>query len=635
MMMHISVKHYFRCLYGIAWFLTLSFCTPTIHGQVVTDESISKEWLREQLQPQAPRLIFDTKTEQLLAEKLKTDANIQQLYQHIKAYADYSLEQPPLAYQKRGRRLLSVSRDALQRMLALALVYRMEQQPAYLHRLEAELLTVAHFPDWNPSHFLDAAEMAAAVGLAIDWCGKDIAPDILQAAKNALLEKAIKPSIGITWENWWWASEHNWNLVCHGGLAIAALAIFEEEPNLASFVLDRTVRRFPLGLLPYQPDGAYNEGPGYWFYATNYLTLTISAFESALGTGFEFLEVPGVARSVAFSEMTAGPSGDYYNYFDSSTKGYHSLKHMGLLSWFGQRRGFRPPQQALKQAIENIPSPEQQSKGRFSTLYLLNLLRLSEDAPEIEREPVWLAEGDAPLLVFAPEQSNGLYLAAKGGSANDNHANMDAGSFILEWQKTRFAIDLGNQDYYELERTIGVDALWNRAQDSPRWDLLTKNNFGHSTLTINNAKHLAKGRALVHHSNLNAEKPEVAFDLSSLYGNQLNRAIRTFKKISDSELLIQDEVGLSEKTQSLTWHWITDAEVRLEDQTATLTIDGKQIQLEVIAPADFELAVVALDPPPSKLDKVVPKLKRIEVRMQPKAFRKKKGRITIKVTGLP
>lgn len=634
-MKNIAVQRCFSCLYFIGLFLIISLCSTTVYGQVVTDESISKEWLRDHLQAQTPRLIFTTETEQLLHDKLKNDANVKQLYQHIKAYADYSLEQPPLAYQKRGRRLLSVSRDALQRMLALAMVYRMEQQPAYLHRLEAELLTVAHFPDWNPSHFLDAAEMATAVGLSIDWCEKDIAPDILKAAKNALLEKAIKPSIGITWDNWWWVSQHNWNLVCHGGLAVAALAIFEEEPDLASFVLNRTAERFPLGLLPYQPDGAYNEGPGYWFYATNYLTLTISAFESALGTGFDFLEVPGVAQSAAFSEMTAGPSGDYYNYFDAGTGGYHTLKHFGLLSWFGQRKGFRPPQQDLKQAIENIPSPEEHSKDRFSTLYLLNLLRLSEDAPEIRREPVWLAKGDAPLAVFAPEQPDGLYLAAKGGSASDNHANMDTGSFILEWQKTRFAIDLGNQDYYELERTIGVGALWNKAQDSPRWDLLTKNNFGHSTLTINGAKHLVKGRALVHHSDLNPERPEVAFDLSTLYGDQLKQAVRTFKKVSDSELLLEDEVELSANTQSLTWQWITDAEVQLKDRTATLTIDGKQVQLEVIAPADFEMAVVSLDPPPSKLDKVVPDLKRIEVRMQPEAFRKKKGLIKVRVTGLP
>lgn len=634
-MKNIAVQRCFSFLYFIGLFLILSLYSTTVYGQVVTDESISKDWLREHLQPQPPRQIFTTETEQLLHDKLKNDANVKQLYLHIKAYADYSLQLPPLTYVKKGRRLLSVSREALQRMLALAMVYRMEQQPVYLHRLEAELLTVAHFPDWNPSHFLDAAEMAAAVGLAIDWCGKDIAPDILKASKKALLEKAIKPSIGITWENWWWVSEHNWNLVCHGGLAIAALAIFEEEPDLASFVLNRTVERFPLGLLPYQPDGAYNEGPGYWFYATNYLTLTISAFESALGTGFDFLEVPGVARSAAFSVMTAGPSGDYYNYFDASTKGYHTLQHIGLLSWFGQRMGFRPPQQALKQAMENIPSPEQQSKGRFSTLYLLNLLRLPKDAPELKREPVWLAKGDAPLVVFDPKQPNGLYLAAKGGSANDNHGNMDAGSFILEWQKTRFAIDLGNQDYYELERTIGVSALWNKAQDSPRWDLLTKNNFGHSTLTINGTKHQAKGRALVHHSDLDPERPEVAFDLSPLYGDQLKQATRTFKKISDSQLLIQDEVELSKNTQSLTWQWITDAEVQLKDRTATLTIDGKQLQLEVIAPADFELAVVALDPPPSKLDKVVPNLKRIEVRMQPEAFRKKKGLIKVRGTGLP
>jgi len=615
-------------------FLAFGLFPTALWGQV-TDESISKEWITEHLQSQTPRLIFTPEIEQLLRGKLETDTTVRQLYRHIHAYADYCLELPPLTYQKKGRRLLTVSRNALQRMLALAMVYRVEKDPKYLHRLESELLTVANFPDWNPSHFLDAAEMAAAVGLSIDWCGKDLSREVLDVSKRALLEKAIKPSLGITYDNWWWVSEHNWNLVCHGGLAIAALAVFEEEPDLASYVLDRTVRRFPLGLLPYQPDGAYNEGPGYWFYATNYLSLTISAFESALGTGFGFMEVPGVARSAEFSEMAAGPSGDYYNYFDASTKGYHTLKHVGLLSWFGQRQGFRPPEKAVERAIQNIPPPGPQSKGRFTSLYLLNFLQLPANLPELKREITWLAEGDAPVAVFSSENPNGLYLATKGGSANDNHANMDAGSFILEWQQTRFAIDLGNQDYYELERTIGVNALWNRAQDSPRWDLLTKNNFGHSTLTVNGEKHLAQGRALVHEAEINQPTPYVSFDLSSLYGNPLKSAIRTFKKISDSELIIQDEVRLSETTELLTWQWITDAEVQLTNQTATLTKNGKRIQLKVDAPADFELTVVSLNPPPSQLDKVVPDLKRLEIRIKPEAFKRQKGKIRVFVTGQP
>ena len=206
--------------------LALSFIPGPVAGQIVTDESISKEWLRENLQPQTPRLIFTNEVEQLLRSKLEADPSVQRLYQHIKTSADYYLEQPPLTYQKKGRRLLRVSRNALQRMLALAMASRIEQDSKYLKRLEAELLTVTHFPDWNPSHFLDAAEMATAVGLALDWCGQDMDAEVLRVAKRALLEKAIKPSLGITWENWWWVSEHNWNLVCHGGLAIAALAVF-------------------------------------------------------------------------------------------------------------------------------------------------------------------------------------------------------------------------------------------------------------------------------------------------------------------------------------------------------------------------------------------------------------------------
>ena len=70
---------------------------------------------------------------------------------------------------------------------------------------------------------------------------------------------------------------------------------------------------------------------------------------------------------------------------------------------------------------------------------------------------------------------------------------MDAGSFIFELNGVRWVIDPGNQEYYELEKT-GFE-LWTYCQSCQRWTLLTKNNFGHSTITINNALFVNSGLA--------------------------------------------------------------------------------------------------------------------------------------------
>ncbi|MBV6654575.1 MAG: heparinase II/III family protein [Mameliella sp.] len=617
--------------YLIALIWAFGPITGGINAQEIP-ELVTKNWLSEHLKPETPRLIFTNDVELQLRKKLGQDSITRQFYASVKAHADYCLTQPPLSYQKVGRRLLLLSRKALKRLLSLSLVYRIEKEELYLKRLEAEMLTLCYFPDWNPDHFLDVAEMAAGIALGVDWCGQDLSAQVVDTAKRALLEKALKPGIGVTNSNWWWDSKHNWNLVCHGGLAIAAMVVFEEEPDIASYIINRTIEKFPLGLLPYQPEGAYNEGPSYWFYATDYLTLALSAFETGLGTDFGFLDTPGVVRSAAFSEVAAGPSGDYYNYFDASKAGYHSFMHIGLLSWFGNRKGFRPSNQAVTEALKELPLPEE-PKVRFNTIYLLNYVQLKEALPSPEFEQTWVAKGDAPIVVFQPQNPNGMFLAAKGGSAYDNHGNMDAGSFILEWQKVRFAIDLGNQDYTELERTIGVGALWDRSQNSPRWGLLTKNNFGHSTLTVNSEKHLVEGRALISQAKTEHPAPQVSLDLSPVFGAGLEGAIRSFERKNDREFIIKDNVRFSDLTHTLTWQWVTDAEVKTEGAIIYLQKEGKTIELHILEPERFNIKVENLDPPPSKFDKVVPNLKCIKVEMETKQLSGQSTTIKVKVTG--
>jgi hypothetical protein len=203
---------------------------------------------------------------------------------------------------------------------------------------------------------------------------------------------------------------------------------------------------------------------------------------------------------------------------------------------------------------------------------------------------------------------------------------MDAGSFIFELDGVRWVVDPGNQDYNTLEQA-GFD-LWNRCQTCERWTLLTKNNFGHSTITINDSLHYADGFAsLIDFKD--GPQPEATFDMTEVFKGQVKTARRKFLKESDHGLLIEDNFELDAKTKSITWQLMTTADVFPEKDGARLVEEGKQLKLEILTPENLVISVISLDPPPLALDRKIDGLKRIEIRIPAYLF--KNGRSSIKV----
>ena len=69
-----------------------------------------------------------------------------------------------------GPRLLDKSRKVVDRMYALGLLYRLDGDNADTWvGLFEELKAVSAFTDWNPSHFLDVAEMTHGFAIGYDW----------------------------------------------------------------------------------------------------------------------------------------------------------------------------------------------------------------------------------------------------------------------------------------------------------------------------------------------------------------------------------------------------------------------------------------------------------------------------------
>lgn len=94
------------------------------------------------------------------------------------------------------------------------MTYRVDRDPLILERINEELIAVCNFSDWNPSHFLDVAEMAMAVAIGLDWTAGDLPESTIELAEIALIEKGILTGWPENGQHPGWAySTNNWNQV--------------------------------------------------------------------------------------------------------------------------------------------------------------------------------------------------------------------------------------------------------------------------------------------------------------------------------------------------------------------------------------------------------------------------------------
>ncbi|MCF8380390.1 MAG: heparinase II/III-family protein [Bacteroidales bacterium] len=605
-----------------------SSCANTSLKEVdmpVLENPITVEYLKQNLQKTHPRLVLNSTIEKQLTEKLISDPVVKNIYAALKLNADEIFNMPLLEHKLEGRRLLGVSREMLRRMDCLGMVYLIEKDQKVLDRINAEVLAVCDFSDWNPSHFLDVAEMSMAVAIALDWTLDKLPASTIESAKTALIEKGIKPSYteGNTKRIY---GHNNWNQVCNGGMIAASIAIAEKDPELAAKTISRSLEGMPFALVQYMPDGVYVEGSTYWDYGTSFSVVTAAIFESAFGTDFGLADYPGFKESAVFRVLATAPSGSYFNFADCGDK--RDKNGDITLAWFATKTGNAA---FLEKERFLIPADEMGKLSRFAGAGLVWLSQYQEKADE-KVPNVWKGDGSNPIVIFKGHENDSLnyYFGGKGGRATTSHGNMDAGSFVFELNGVRWVVDPGNQNYNALEKT-GFD-LWGFCQDCERWKLLTKNNFGHSTISVNNELFINEGQATLIDFK-ESEKPEASFDLTALYGENLKSATRKFTKDSPNSILIDDQIEISEKTELICWQLMTTADIELIEGGAVLSQDGKKLRLENLSHPELGISVVSLYPAPLEIDRQIEGLKRLEIRLPVSLIDGNSAEINVRISG--
>ncbi len=589
------------------------------------DNPMTVEYLKKNLRKSQPRLVLNSTIESVLKQKIKSDPVVRNYFEALKLNAVEIQSKPLLTRKMEGRRLLGTSREMLYRMNILSMLYRMEKTSILLKRINDEVTAVCNFTDWNPSHYLDVAEMSMAVAIAVDWTGKDLPKKTVDLALESLIEKGIKPSyagkgLGAI------KGTNNWNQVCNGGMIAASIAIADKDPELAAKTIARSLDGMPYALQEYYPDGVYPEGSTYWDYGTSFSVITSSMLTSAFGTDFGLANYPAFMKSADFRLLSVAPSGWYFNYADCGDKDDEGGDI--TLAWFASRTG----NPIYFEKDEFMQKPE--DMGKLSRLAGAGLVWLSEFQPKKETTlPLaWKGDGINPIVIFrgGANDPGNYYFGGKGGKATTSHGNMDAGSFLFELDGVRWAIDPGNQSYNEIEQT-GFD-LWGSCQDCQRWTLLTKNNFGHSTVTINNALFVNNGFAALTNFT-DGNHPEATFDMTAVYGDNLKKASRRFVKENGRSILVEDKFSINDSTKSLTWQMMTTADVEIVKGGAVLRQNGKELKLENLAHPELGLSVISLDPPPFYLDRKIGGLKRIEIRLPAYLVKDGEGIFSVRLSG--
>jgi hypothetical protein len=562
-------------------FLTMGAVQAVFAGDVAVDHLMT-------LRGEHPRLLFTADDLQRIEEQRKTDPLLARLIQQNQVNATQMLAAPSIEYRiPDGKRLLAQSRLCIRRVMSMAMAYRLTGDTQFADAAVKEMLVATEFKDWNPSHFLDTAEMTTALAVGYDWLYDVITPKNRATIRAAIVRLGLDEGMKVyDSRGWWTIRDNNWNQVCNGGMILGALAIAEDEPKLAREVVSRAIASIPRGVSVYAPSGAYPEGPGYWQYGTAYTCLTISGLNTAVGGNFGIENTPGMERTGWYRIHTIGPTGQYFNYADGGA-GSRLSSAMFLLadvydepafSWWHRRR--------LSRDFRPGVALEPRKLDRFFPLEIAwyNAHGSTPSNDQIPLDAKFESLQDIVTTRSRWGDSDAVYVGFKGGDNRANHGHLDVGSFVLDAEGERWALDLGG-DNYNLPGYFGGN----------RWQYYRLINHSHNTLVINGQLQNTAAHCDVVFAHSTPTRASAIVDMTDAYKNQATSARRGIELLNRRAVHVRDEINGA--VGQVRWSMVTGAEISLSGHRATLTQEGKTLLAEILAPSDAEFEVLSNAPP--------------------------------------
>ena len=540
-----------------------------------------------------PRLILDEDEFEQLKGMVGGNSAVGKLHDHLMTVARESVaDTKRLTFQldASGKRILDVSRAALARLMSCAYAYRMTGLNEYVNKAAQDLADVCSFSSWNPDHYLDVAEMSAAVAVAYDWLYDALSASLRATVVQKLMDYALQTSRDGSY-TWWYNRIGNWNQVCNGGLVCAAVAIYEYCPQLAQAVIDDAIRTNRIAVEGiYYPDGAYPEGPTYWGYGTLYQVLILSVLEDVFGTDYGISSAPGFMETGLFKIFSRGSMNMQFNFADNGVSNNSNY----AMYYFAYKKNDPSILYAEIEKLLDDPDYTGSEQKGLIALPLKYAMKMNLEGLSGPTQKFYSAQGNTPVMMCRSGwNSSDHYLGIKGGQDGYLHGHMDGGTFVFYADGVRWAMDINRQNYADVE--VGIQqlggSLADYSQNSLRWRLFRLNCRQHNTLTVNDKDHDVTAFVKMIATENSSSRMSATFDLTPLFGGDLLKAERTAALCNDDYLEVKDVLKApAGKDAHVRWTMVTMAKPELtsggislkrNSQTRTLKVTGGNVTYKI------------------------------------------------------
>lgn len=543
------------------------------------------------IKPEHPRIMLSNERIEELKMRQKTDPTLDKYIKAVLATSNGMLTKAPLQRVLEGPRLLSVSRELLNRVTHLSLSYRLTNDKKYLTAALDNLKTVCAFSDWNPSHFLDVAEMLHGVAIGYDWLYADLSPADREVLREGIKKHGLAEYRKRYTTEWWSKAENNWNQVCHGGLIAGALAVAEADPTYAQDFIPLALKNMPIALKNYAPDGLWYEGPAYWSYATEYLVYGMAALQSALGTMGDLEKTAGLEKTGLVPMICTSPTYGFLNFADAG----ENSKSDASEAFFYLAKVYNNAN------ISNYAHEVIRNRNLLAQPHhVLWYQAPTANAPVRELDRYFKGKVEVVTLRSAWNDPNALWLGVKGGVNSSEHSHLDLGTFELEAGGVRWARDLGSDDY-------NLPGYWTMGVGGQRWTYYRLNSFSHNVPLLGNKNQYELAKANFIETDLNTSTPSATLDLTEAYRDFSSKSTRKISMVDARKaFLIEDTHRLTQTTQ-VAWGMTTAQQIEVVKGGKAIlrnaTITTRTLEAEIIAPAGAEFTVEsAVQKAPEKLN---------------------------------
>ena len=252
-------------------------------------------------------------------------------------------------------------------------------------------------------------------------------------------------------DDFWWMGfgerkdVNNWNPWINSNWLAAAL-LLEADPQRRSAAVYKIMRSLDNFINRYPPDGASDEGPGYWGRAAASLFDNLELLRGATNGAVDIYGSP-LVRSMGQYIYRVYIKDEYFVPMgDASAKIRPDAE---LVYAYGKRIG-DPVMQGFGALLARHRGPYRPGSGSPGRI-LPALLVAREIAAAPVSEPllgsVWLADLQLMAARSIPNAPKGLYVAAWGGHNGQSHNHNDVGNFIVYGDGRPVLIDVGVETY--------------------------------------------------------------------------------------------------------------------------------------------------------------------------------------------